>query len=607
MWSHQEALKKKIDALPRKPGVYLFKGAGGEILYIGKAINLRARVQTYLNESGDDRPLIPYLRSDARDVDTIVTPDEFEALLLENSMIKKEKPRYNIRLRDDKSYVSVRHDPRQPFSRLEVVRRVKRDGARYLGPFLSAGSVRDTLRLILPLHPLRLCTDRVFRNRTRPCVYAQIGRCPAPCVGRISREDYQENLKAAIRLLKGQETDLVHALEKKMWAASEARDFEGAARLRDRIQAVKRTTENARVISSGQLDRDAIALVRAGDDLVVEVITVREGRLLSARPHAFTSPLQYDEVITSFLVQYYSRDHGFPLQVLVEKPLTAMDSLAAWLGEKRGGAVRIKVPRKGAGKKLLVMARENAHLALERHLNRSGEVEALLHGLRTRLGLARDPVRMECYDISHTGGEETVGVVVTFVNGEPHRDGYRKYKVRGPGRGDDYEALEEVLSRRLGRLVSRDEALPDLMVIDGGRGQLSRAARVMKEVGIDPGDLDLIALAKGRNEEERQEKIHVFGGGEPVRIARNRKELHLLDRLRDETHRFAITYHKKLRARKRVGSVLDGIPGVGPKTRSRILTAFGSVRGLKEVSPEEIAEKAGISLRVARAVSRFVS
>jgi len=613
MSSPLKDLKTRIDALPREPGVDVFKGGRGEILYIGKARDLRARVQTYLNEGGDGRPLVPYLQAEARDVDAIVTSDEFQALLLENSMIRKEKPKYNIRLRDDKSFVSLRYDPRKTFSRLEVVRRSKRDGARYLGPFLSASSVRATLRLVLELHPLRLCTDAVFRNRTRACVYHPIGLCPAPCVDKITAEEYEENLRAAVRLLKGQDTDLVEALEKKMWAASRAQNFEVAGRIRDQIQAVRRTAENAQVVRTGFMDRDVLALARKGDALVVEILTVREGRLVQARGHAFRSPLPDEEVILSFLVQYYDRERGFPLQVLVEQEPEGREDLEAWLGHKRGGGVQIRVPRRGEGVKLLHMAARNARQALEQHLSRSQEDAALLDDLHRRLGLSRKPVRMECYDISHTGGKETTGVVVTFENGVADKDGYRRFKVQGPGWGDDYEALEEVLRRRFTRLVAREETLPDLVVIDGGKGQLGRAVRVLKEVGVGMEEVDLIALAKGRTEDgrripapARREKIFVAGVGDPRFLGREDPVLHLLDRLRDEAHRFAVTYHRKLRARARVGSILETVPGVGPRTRDRILTAFGSVEGLKNVGAKEIACKAGVPRKTADAVARWI-
>jgi len=609
MGVHLHDLRRAAEALPRAPGVYLFKGERGEILYIGKAKDLRARVQTYLHESGDGRALVPYLRREAREIETVVTPNEFEALLLENSMIKKERPRYNIRLRDDKSYVSLRYDPREDFSRLEVTRKVRRDGARYLGPFLSAASVRATLRLILPIHPLRLCTDHVFRNRTRPCVYYQIGRCPAPCVGKIDPDDYGRNLEGAVRLLKGKESELLATLEQKMWAASEAQNFEVAAKFRDRIESVRRTVENARVITTGHLDRDAFALARRHDRLAIEVLTVREGRLMGARPHLFTSPVGDEEALTSFLVQYYSGERDIPEQILVEQPVEAMRDLAAWLRGRRGAQVLVKVPTRGEGVKLVRTAARNAALALEKDLGRTAENALILDNLRVLLGLAREPTRMEAYDISHTAGRETVGVVVTFENGAPFKNGYRRFKVGAPVAGDDYAAMEEVLRRRFVRLLSEDANLPDLVVIDGGKGQLNRAAAVLKEVGVDPGDLDLIALAKGRTAEgrrvarkERRENIHVAGSEPPIRLAPNSRELKLLDRLRDEAHRFAVTYHRSLRSRERVGSALDTIPGVGPKIRARILKAFGSIQGLEGKSSEEIADGAGVPLRVARRI-----
>jgi excinuclease ABC subunit C len=602
-------LKRRADALPRAPGVYLFKGRRGEVLYVGKAKDLRARVQTYLTAGGDGRPLVPYLRREAHDLDYFVTPNEFEALLLENQMIKKERPRYNIRLRDDKSYVSLRYDPREAYSRLEVVRRVRRDGARYIGPFLSAGSVRSTLRLILPIHPLRLCTDHVFHNRSRPCVYYQIGRCPAPCVGKITPDAYRENLEGAVRLIRGRDRDLIETLRGRMWAASEAHDYEVAAKLRDQIRAVERTIENARVISSGQLDRDAFALARRQDRLVVEVLTVREGRLLGARAHAFASPLEEDEVLTSFLVQYYGSDRGVPPQILLAHPLEDGPALEAWLRDKRGAAVRLSVPVRGEGAKLVEMAVRNAEVALQQNLGRSAGAVRDLERLRSRLGLSRDPVRMEAYDISHTGGGETAGVAVAFRDGEPDRDGYRRFRVRGAPAGDDYAALEEVLRRRFTRLLTEDEPHPDLVVIDGGLGQLNRVRGVFKELGIDPGEFELIALAKGRTREgrrvatrDRREGVYVAGSSVPIRLEAGSAELTLLDRLRDEAHRFAITYHRRLRSRARVGSALDEVPGVGPRLRARILARFGSVAGLRGKTADEIAERAGVPLRVARRV-----
>ncbi|MBN2492149.1 MAG: excinuclease ABC subunit UvrC [Planctomycetes bacterium] len=598
----QAELRRQAAALPREPGVYIFKDARGQVLYIGKARDLRARVQSYFTEGGDGRLLIPYLQREARDLDYVATPNEFEALLLENRMIREERPRYNIRLRDDKSYVSLRYDPREAFSRLEVVRRVKRDGARYLGPFLSAGAVRETLRLILPIHPLRLCSDAVFRNRSRPCVYHQIGRCPAPCVGKITPEAYRENLEGAVRLLRGRERDRIEALRTRMWAAAEAHDYEAAATLRDQIGAAEQTIENARVVASGQLDRDVFGLAREGERLVVEVLTVREGRLLGARAHAFSSPLDDDEVLTSFLVQYYGGDRGVPRQVLLGGSLREGPALERWLRDKRGRAVRLAVAARGEGRKLVAMATRNAVLALERGAGRSADTARCLERLRERLGLGRDPVRMEAYDISHTGGGETVGVAVAFEHGEPARESYRKFQVRTVRSGDDYAAMEEVLRRRFARLVAEDEPRPDLLVIDGGLGQLNRVRAVLKEVGIDAAELDVIALAKGRARADHEERIHVAGRGAAIRLEAGSAELLLLDRLRDEAHRFAITYHRKLRSRARVSSALDGVPGVGPRLRARILAAFGSVQALKGKGVEEIAARAGVPLRVARRV-----
>lgn len=609
-----EPLAVRAARLPREPGVYIFKGRFGRILYIGKAKDLRARVQTYFNEGGDGRPLVPHLTAEATDLDFVVTPNEFEALLLENNMIKKERPKYNIRLRDDKSYVSLRYDPREPFSRIEVTRRVKRDGAKYLGPFLSAGSVRATLRLILPHYPLRLCTDHVFNNRVRPCVYYQIGRCPAPCVDKITPEAYRENLEGAVRLLKGQEQDLIKLLEERMWAASEAQNFEVAAKIRDQLDGVRRTVENARVISSGHRDCDAIVIAREGVRSVVQVLVVRDGRLMTARAYPFTSPQEDDELLADFLVQFYGAARSIPDEVLLATPVEDPDSLEDWLRDQRGKGVRIRVPERGEGAKLIAMAERNAAAALERP-GATERATAALTALRDALGLDHDPDRMECYDISHTGGDETVGVVVTFERGEKDKGGYRKFRVRTDTGGDDYLAMEEVLRRRFSRLLREDGVLPDLVVIDGGRGQLNRALAVMKEVGVDPHECTVIGLAKGRTEDgvrvartARQEKIYLGTRDVPVLLGGDDPALALLDRIRDEAHRFAITYHRSLRSKRRITSALDEVAGVGPRIRRKILSTFGSVDALKGVTADEIAQRADVPHRVAAAVAeRFGS
>lgn len=606
-----EWLRECTRRLPREPGVYVFKDARGRILYIGKAKDLRARVQTYLPEGGDGRPLVPALQAASRDLDYIVTPDEFEALLLENSMIKKERPTYNIRLRDDKSYVSVRYDLREPYGRLEVTRKIRKDGARYLGPFLSAGSVRATLRLILPLHPLRLCSDHVFNNRVRPCVYYQIGRCPAPCVGKISEADYRVNLEGAVRLLQGREGDLVDALRDRMWKASESENFEVAARIRDQIERVRRTAENARVVTDERRHADVFALVRDGERVAVNVLTVRAGRLMTTRPHVFRSPQDDAEVLTHFVVQFYGVEREIPPAVFVDRAIDDAASVEAWLRRRRERAVELREPQRGDGARLIAIARRNAGVALEQAALR-GERDgaASVDALGRALGLARDPIRLEAYDISHTGGGQTVGVAVTFEHGEPEKSGYRKLRLRAATDGDDYAAMEEVLRRRFTRRLAEDEPMPDLVVIDGGRGQLNRALEVLREVGVEPEETVVCALAKGRTEDgkrirprDRREKVYLPDRDEPLLLPGDGAALALLDRLRDEAHRFAITYHRSLRSKARIGSALDDVPGVGPRTRKKLLTAFGSLDGLRGVPAQEIRDRAGVSAAVARAVA----
>ncbi len=588
-------LRAKIDALPKSCGVYLFKGLDGKVVYVGKATDLRSRVRSYLRPEGDVRPTAPYLAKAIADVEFIVTGNEKEALLLENTLIKRHRPRYNVRLRDDKAYLCIRVDVRHEWPRLHMVRRFSRDDALYFGPFSSAKAVRRTIRTLGAMFPLRLCTDRTLQTIRAPCLYHQLKRCSAPCVDLVSKDDYRRMVDGMLALLRGRTDGVLRELRDKMGGAAASQEYERAATLRDQIDALEKTTQAQRVATPDLKDRDVIGLARRGEVATASVLHIREGRVLSKRNLGFRTILPDGAVLERVLRALYRPGRIIPPEVLVPDRPEDEEALTADLRKRRGGAVRVYVPQRGAGRALLEMATHNAREAARDAEGDETQRRLLLEALRVRLELDTPPARIECYDISTIQGSDTVGSRVVFQDGREDKDGYRRFKVRTVKGQDDFAAMREVLSRRF----KKDESRPDLVIIDGGAGQLSQACQVM------PQGIAVVGLAKAKRREKKPERVYLPGRRTPIPLPADAPETYLIARIRDEAHRFAIEYHRRLRRKRTLKSELDAIPGLGPKRRTVLLRAFGSSAGVREAGAEEL-RAAGMPENVVQAIRAWV-
>ncbi|HXV14883.1 MAG TPA: excinuclease ABC subunit UvrC [Candidatus Krumholzibacteria bacterium] len=594
-------LEEAAEKFPSDPGVYLFKDDVGRVLYVGKAQSLRVRIRSYFR-GGDERASIRYLMQRARSLEYIVTDTEQEAYILENNLIKKHRPRYNVVFKDDKTYVNLRLNVDHPFPRLTVVRRPRRDGAVYFGPFASAGSVRQTLRTIGRIFPLRTCTDADFSSRTRPCLYFYIKRCPAPCVGKIDAQEYAETVKRVTMFLKGRGDELVKSLRDTMERQSAERRYEEAARTRDQVFAIQRVVERQRITSPQRAERDVFAAYRRGERLVIQLLSVREGEVQDGETFVFGSALEATgEHLASFINQYYQARAVIPDEVLVPEEISDRASLEALLSERAKRRVEIVVPKRGQGATLLELARKNARVAFEE--GRTERNRELLEDLQVILGLEHYPRRIECVDISNIQGTKAVGSAVVFIDGEPAKAHYRRFRIRTVEGSDDTGMMREVLERRVTRGLKEGD-MPDLLIVDGGRGQLNVALDVLKRLGADT--VAAIGIAKVRNEKNRkirgQERVYLPAIEEPLLLDRQSQALYLLERVRDEAHRFAIGYHRTLRAKAMGESKLDGIPGVGPTLKQRLLARFGSVERIRKARLDELAAVPGVSVRKAQAV-----
>jgi len=596
-------LRAAADRFPPDPGVYIFKDESGRVLYVGKAQSLRTRIRSYFREGGDGRARIEFLVRRARALDYIVTETEQEALILENNLIKKHRPRYNVVFKDDKTYVNLRLNTDHPFPRLTVVRRPRRDGAAYFGPFASAGSVRQTLRTIGRIFPMRTCTDVEMASRTRPCLYYYIKRCPAPCVGRVSAEEYADTVRRVTMFLKGRSSELLKMLRDRMDLQAAERRYEDAARTRDQIFAVQRVIERQRITSPQRAERDVFAAFRRDDRMVIQVLSVRGGEVSGGETFAFGNV--HDETtvhVASFLNQYYQSGAAVPDEILLAEETPDADALARLLSERAKRAVHIVVPKRGERFDLITMAAKNARIAFDE--GRGGERNReLLEDLRELLTLESYPRRIECFDISNIQGTRAVGSCVTFIDGEPVKAAYRKYRIRGVEGADDYAMMREVLERRIARGL-KDGDLPDLLVVDGGRGQLNVALDVLKRMGADM--VSAVGIAKVRGDGNRrirgQERIHLPGHEDSILLDGASPALFLLERVRDEAHRFAVSYHRTLRGRAMGESKLDAIPGVGRVLKQRLLAEFGSVERIRKAPIDLIAAVPGVSRRRAQAI-----
>ena len=663
-----QELNQKLDSLPTQPGCYIMKDKAGEVVYVGKALNLRARVGQYFQErSGDTRAFIPFLEDLLSDVEVMITPSEKDAVLLENELIKKFRPRFNVKLRDDKNFISLRLSTTHPYPRLEVVRRIRKDGARYFGPFASASSIRETLSIVNRYFQLRTCTDSVMANRRRPCLQYQIKRCPAPCVYSVPQEEYRRSVEEVGLFLEGKADELTAQIQERMKAAAGKLEYERAAQLRDQLHAIERSLQKQRTVLGDQLDEDVLGFHREGPALEIHLLFFRGGRLVGGRSFGFSrQEFPTEELLESFLDQYYESGAFIPKELLLPLHLGDAATREVWLSEKKGERVHVHVPERGEKVRLVEMAMENARQSHEEKARtQKGHLEALTR-LQSRLRLPRLPRRIECFDISTFQGQLTVGSQVAFTDGEPDKSRYRLFKVRGEAAGDDFASMFQVLSRRLKRGIE-EQSLPDLLVVDGGKGQLNVARAALKEAGLTLHDLPLAGLAKSRvlEDEERfaarqgfrvaqawaekagpepevpqiageneappapapsrlgrsrkkgrfvnseiersPERVFLPGQKNPVILRQNTSELFLLARLRDEAHRFAITFHRKLRRERNFRSVLEEIPGIGDKRKRALLSHFGSLKRIRAAAPEEIAEVEGFNLQLAERVQRFLA
>jgi excinuclease ABC subunit C len=603
-----ETLKAQLPRLPVEPGVYMFKDDKGRIIYVGKAKELRTRVRSYFREGGDGRHHIQFLLKRIASLDVIVTGTEQEALILENNLIKKHRPRYNIFLRDDKTYVHVRLNVDHPFPRLTVVRTPRKDKARYFGPYASAGSVRATLRMLGKVFPMRTCSDRELTSRKRPCLYYYIKRCPGPCVDLADVQSYQDTVNKVTMFLKGRGDELQKALKDKMELQSAERRYEEATRTRDQLFSVLRTLEKQRISSPKEAERDVFGVYRDKERMAIQALYVRDGKMTGGEAFVFDNAnLTTSEHVASFLNQYYQRGAAIPAEIIVSTEIGEKEALESYLTECREAPVRIRLPRRGELKKQVELAVRNAKLAMEEH-GVAGRAKELLEEIQDLLELKAFPRRIECYDISNFQGRDAVASGVTFIDGEPATSLYRHYKVRTVEGADDYGMMREILERRLSR-GSKERDLPDLLLVDGGLGQLNVARKVLDRLGLE--ELDVLGVAKVRDNNRRRrvrdkERIYSPHLADPLLLEGNSDALYLLQRIRDEAHRFAITYHKKLRSKGLQASVLDDVPGIGPVLKRRLLAAFGSLDAIRRASAPELASIQGVSSRLAARLREFL-
>ena len=604
----EAALREKLKHLPDKPGVYMMKDVRGEVLYVGKASSLRSRVRSYFQKGQTHQPKLLIMMPKVNDVDWLVTGSELEALMLECNLIKQHHPRYNVCLRDDKHYPYLCVTTSEPFPRVLVVRRVKQDGNRYFGPYGDSSAMRESLRLIRRVFRIRGCNKKLTgEERDRPCLNFHLGQCESPCSGRIAQDAYRALVRDTCSFLEGRGESLVASLEKEMGAAAEALEFERAARLRDQTWSLRKLVERQKAISTDQTDRDIVSASVEGDSACVQLLFVRSGRLIGEERFFLDGVTDEgaEAGLVGFIKQYYRDAAYVPKEILVSHALPERAILEEWLSLRRGSRVRLMHPKRGVKRRLVDMAIENAALAAERERSQEAEAEACadLQALAQALGLPEPPSRIEAYDISNIQGREAVGSMVVFQRGLPAKSQYRRFKIRAAEQPDDYGMIREVLLRRLARTAAGDPkfaALPDLVLIDGGRGQLNAALDALRPVSRQQlaasSEIRIVSLAK------RLEEIYTPESSKPLLLPLDSPALRLLQRIRDEAHRFALAYHRKLRVKAAKKSVLDGIPGIGDQRRKALIRRFGSLAGVRRASLEELLTVPGMTRPAAETV-----
>jgi excinuclease ABC subunit C len=620
-------IQQKLSTIPSNAGVYLMKDERGAIIYVGKAINLRNRVRSYFHFSSDQDPKILTMVERIRDIEFIVTESELEALVLECNLIKKHKPRYNIRLKDDKRYPYLKVAWQEPYPHVMLTRRMENDGGRYFGPFTAVWAVHETMDMLRKIFPYLTCDRVITGHDKRACLYYDIGLCMAPCIGVSSKEEYRAMIDQLCKFLQGRSDEVTELVRAKLDEAVEKLEFERAARYRDQLQALARMTQHQKVVTSSITDQDVIAFAREQGDACVQVFFVRGGKLLGREYFVLegTEGEKADEVLSSFVKQFYDEAAYVPPEILLPDAIAEAKIIESWLANRRGQTVVIKVPRSGQGKELLNMAEENAKATLAslkaQWLADENKQMNSVAELQEALGLPNPPLRMECYDISNIQGTNSVGSMVVFERGAAKKSDYRKFKIRTVEGANDFASLQEVLRRRFRRLVDEREEeyaaeqegegagtkkkkdalpgkddswkrVPDLVIIDGGKGQLSAAQEVLRELGIE--GVHLISLAK------HEEEVFVPTQPESLRLGQSSEALKLLQRIRDEAHRFGVTYHRSLRKKTGLASQLDSIAGIGPRRRRALLAHFGSLEKIREASIEELVTVQGMTRAAAK-------
>ena len=598
---------EKLARVTHDPGVYLMKDAAGKIIYIGKARNLKKRLSSYFKNSGLLDAKVTILVHKINDVETIITGTEKEALILESNLIKRHKPRYNVVLKDDKRYPSLRIDINEKYPNFAIVRKIGEDDALYFGPFASARAVRETLRTINKTFKLRKCKAKDFKTRTRPCLHCQMEGCLAPCCLDVDADLYREQVNEAIMFLRGRTPNLIRKVKKQMAAAAEARNFESAARLRDKMYSLERTIEKQIAVTTDFKDRDVFALASETACSVITVLSVRGGFLTGTRHYDFSEVLStVPEIIAGFIRQYYQRHRFIPDEVLVSTEPADYGLTEAWLRSLKGKKVRILHPMRGEKLRLVNLAQQNAQNDLKNRIaSQSAEMDLLLR-LQKKLDMKKLPQRIECFDNSNISGTEAVAAMVVFENARVRKDLYRKYRIRTVSGHDDYAYMKEVLERRFGKGEDA-KPYPDLLMVDGGKGQLNIALAVIRDLNLE-GAFDLIGIAKkDETKGEQQDKIFKPARANPLSFGREGDLLLFLQRIRDESHRFAITYHRHRRRKKSLQSALDGIPGVGKKRKAMLLQHFKSVKNIRTADLDQIVALPGFNRKVAESVQKALN
>jgi len=611
-----------LDRLPTRPGVYLMKDLDGRVIYVGKAKILRSRVRSYFRASGDERAFVAKLDKELGDIEVIVTPSEKDALILERKLIQRNNPRYNIDLVDDKNFLSIRISSDHSFPRLMLERRRVRGSnpkvsGRWFGPYTSAAAARQTFRLLQSALQLRTCNDRVFGKRKRACLLHQMNRCLGPCVQKVSVEVYARRVKQAIKFLRGRLDEMVADLNRQMKSASAELRYEDAAKIRDKITAARQTLERQPLIDPAEKDRDIVGLHREGTSGMVILMQVRKGSLLGASRYPFSKiEVSNADLVRQLLAQHYHSGADLPREILM--PIEALAGaedcyelqvLADWLTDQHSFSVKVAIPSRGHGARLVEVARDNAREAFLARLATASILTDRLLRLERRLGLSRLPRRIECFDMSTLGGKYSVGSLAVLYDGEPMKSAYRRYRIKSAAPDSDLDMMREVVARRFRPVLEGSQAGPDLVVLDGGKGQLKTIQTLFADLGLD--DVDLVALAKGRSEKKKgkpaRERVFIPGRKNPIMLRPESDELFLLSRVRDEAHRFAVSYHRKLRSKTSLRSLLEEIPGVGPVLRKRLLSHFGSLRAVRKATATQLGEVSGVTSKLGQRIFEFLA